>query len=164
MNINDINHSVKKHKPRQRRGRGAASGLGKTSGFGQKGLGSRSGANRLKGFVGGQSTLMTRLPKRGFNNAVFRTEYLPVDMAFLEAKFENGAEVDFAALSKCGITLRRGDRVKILGTGELSKGLKVKVNAFSKSAKEKIEKAGGSVEVIAQPFGKEKAKSTGVDA
>ncbi len=157
MNINDINHSVKKHKRRRRRGRGAASGLGKTSGFGQKGLGARSGANRLKGFVGGQSTLMTRLPKRGFNNAVFRTEYLPVDVAFLEAKFENGAEVDLEALSKCGITLRRGDRVKILGSGEISKGLKVKVNAFSRSAREKIEKAGGSVEVVAQSFGKRKA-------
>ncbi len=148
MNITDVNNSVKAHKDRKRRGRGAASGLGKTSGHGQKGMGARSGANYLKGFVGGQEPLRQRLPKRGFNNAEFRTEYLPINLAFLSEKFENGATVGLEELAGAGITLRRNDKVKILGNGELEKKLTVKAHAFSKSAQEKIEKAGGTVEVL----------------
>ncbi len=148
MNITTINQSVKAHKARKRRGRGAASGLGKTAGRGQDGMGSRSGANYLKGFVGGQSPLRQRLPKRGFNNAVFRTAYVPVNLKLLEDRFAKGATVGLEELKAHGITLRRGEKVKVLGQGELTKKLTVKAHAFSKSAKEKIEKAGGAVEVI----------------
>lgn len=149
MNITDVNKRVKAHKPGKRRGRGAASGLGKTAGRGQMGLGSRAGANWLTGFVGGQKRLMERIPKRGFNNAVFRTEYLPVNCADLEKGFEAGATVDLETLLKAGFNPGRDGKVKILGQGELSKSLTVKAHAFSKSAKEKIEKAGGTAEVIA---------------
>ncbi len=148
MNITDVNNSVDGHKRRQRRGRGAASGAGKTAGRGQKGLGARGGANYLKGYVGGQAKLMTRLPKRGFNNAVFRVEYLPVNVAALEEKFSVGAEVNVETLKKNGIGIQRDEKVKILGYGEITKAVNVKAHACSKAAREKIEKAGGTVEII----------------
>lgn len=148
MNITDVNNRVKKHKPRKRVGRGAGSGLGKTAGRGHGGLGSRSGANWLRGYVGGQKRLMERIPKRGFNNAVFTKQYVPVNVADLEARFEASAEVTPETLRASGVTIPRGGMVKILGQGDISKALTVKAQAFSKSAREKIEKAGGSVEVI----------------
>jgi len=148
MNITDVNKAVKRKKTRVRRGRGAASGLGKTAGRGQKGLGARAGAKHLKGFIGGQSKLMTRLAKRGFNNAVFRTQYVPVNLDLLESRFAADAEVTPETLKTQGVTLGREDKVKILGGGDVTKKFAVKAHAFSKSAREKIEKAGGSVEVI----------------
>lgn len=151
MNITDVNKRATAKKPRKRVGRGAASGLGKTSGRGNKGLGSREGANYLKGFIGGQTKVMTRLPKRGFNNKNFRTEYLPVNLGLLEERFGAGEEVSVETLKAKGVTVKRGALVKILGRGELTKKLAVKAHAFSGSAKEKIEKAGGSAEVLAAP-------------
>ncbi len=147
MNITDVNKSVKGHPRRKRKGRGAASGLGKTSGRGEKGLGARAGGVIPRGYVGGQTPLRERLPKRGFNNAVFRTEYIPINLARLETLFEAGDEVSPETLKARGVTIRRGAKIKILGTGELSKSLTVTADAVSKSAREKIEKAGGSVTV-----------------
>lgn len=147
MNITDVNNRVKAHKRAKRIGRGAASGNGKTAGRGHKGYFSRSGAGGLKGFIGGQSTLRQRLPKRGFNNANFRTEYLPVNLNWVEENFDAGEEVNAQTIAARGISVGRGGLVKILGTGEITKALTVTADAFSKSAIEKIEKAGGKAVV-----------------
>ena len=132
----------------KRLGRGIGSGLGKTSGKGHKGQKARSGGGVRPGFEGGQMPLVRRIPKRGFNNR-FRKVYSIVNIAALEDKFENGAVVDAEALIVSGILSKIEDAgVKILGNGELTKSLTVKANKFSASAKEAIEKAGGSVEVL----------------
>ena len=128
-----------------RRGRGHGSGNGKTAGKGHKGQKARSGAPR-PGFEGGQMPLYRRIPKRGFTNRN-TLDIVAINVSALE-KFENGAVVDVAALKESGIVKNGRDGVKILGNGELTKKLTVKANAFSASAKEKIEAAGGSVEVI----------------
>lgn len=132
----------------KRLGRGIGSGLGKTSGKGHKGQNARSGGGVRPGFEGGQMPLVRRIPKRGFNNR-FRKVYSIVNLSALEDKFENGAVVDAEALIVSGILSKIEDAgVKILGNGELTKSLTVKANKFSASAKEAIEKAGGSVEVL----------------
>lgn len=132
----------------KRLGRGIGSGLGKTSGKGHKGQNARSGGGVRPGFEGGQMPLVRRIPKRGFNNR-FRKVYSIVNISALEAKFENGAVVDAEALIVSGILSKIEDAgVKVLGGGELTKALTVKANKFSASAKEAIEKAGGSVEVL----------------
>ena len=132
----------------KRLGRGIGSGLGKTSGKGHKGQNARSGGGVRPGFEGGQMPLVRRIPKRGFNNR-FRKVYSIVNISALEAKFENGAVVDAEALIVSGILSNIKDaRVKVLGGGELTKALTVKADKFSASAKEAIEKAGGSVEVL----------------
>ena len=132
----------------KRLGRGIGSGLGKTSGKGHKGQKARSGGGVRPGFEGGQMPLVRRIPKRGFNNR-FRKVYSIVNLSALEDKFENGAVVDAEALIVSGILSKIEDAgVKILGNGELTKSLTVKANKFSASAKEAIEKAGGSVEVL----------------
>lgn len=132
----------------KRLGRGIGSGLGKTSGKGHKGQKARSGGGVRPGFEGGQMPLVRRIPKRGFNNR-FRKVYSIVNLSALEDKFENGAVVDAEALIVSGILSKIEDAgVKILGNGELTKSLTVKANNFSASAKEAIEKAGGSVEVL----------------
>ena len=128
-----------------RRGRGHGSGNGKTAGKGHKGQKARSGAPR-PGFEGGQMPLYRRIPKRGFKNRN-TLEIVSINVSELE-RFEAGATVDVAALVEAGIVKNPRDGVKILGNGELSKKLDVKANAFSASAKEKIEAAGGSAEVI----------------
>ncbi|MCD7897684.1 MAG: 50S ribosomal protein L15 [Planctomycetaceae bacterium] len=156
MNLADVFNAVTGHKRRKRIGRGAGSGHGKTAGRGQKGFGARSGHNRLRGFVGGQTQLKERLPKVGFNNVNHATIYLPINIDWLNNNFEDGETVDVASLRKNGMTIRRGDLVKVLGHGDLTKKLTVKVNAVSKTAKEKIEKAGGSVEVLTEKAGKVK--------
>ena len=131
-----------------RLGRGTGSGLGKTSGKGHKGQNARSGGGVRPGFEGGQMPLVRRIPKRGFNNR-FRKVYSIVNIKALEAKFESGEVVDAEALIITGILSKIEDAgVKILGGGELTKALTVKANKFSASAKEAIEKAGGSVEVL----------------
>ena len=132
----------------KRLGSGIGSGLGKTSGKGHKGQKARSGGGVRPGFEGGQMPLVRRIPKRGFNNR-FRKVYSIVNLSALEDKFENGAVVDAEALIVSGILSKIEDAgVKILGNGELTKSLTVKANKFSASAKEAIEKAGGSVEVL----------------
>ena len=133
------------HNDNFRRGRGHGSGNGKTAGKGHKGQKARSGAPR-PGFEGGQMPLYRRIPKRGFTNRN-TLDIVAINVSALE-KFENGAVVDVAALKESGIVKNERDGVKILGNGELTKKLTVKANAFSASAKEKIEAAGGSVEVI----------------
>ena len=128
-----------------RRGRGHGSGNGKTAGKGHKGQKARSGAPRI-GFEGGQMPLYRRLPKRGFKNRNHK-EIVAINVSALEV-FENGATVDVEALTAQGIVKNPEDGVKILGNGELTKKLNVKVSAYSESAKEIIEKLGGTAEVI----------------
>ena len=134
-----------KHSDNFRRGRGHGSGNGKTAGKGHKGQKARSGAPRI-GFEGGQMPLYRRLPKRGFKNRNHKF-IVAINLNALEC-FEDGATVDVEALINKGIIKDPEDGVKILGNGELTKKLNVKVNAYSESAKEKIEKLGGSAEVI----------------
>ena len=131
---------------KKRVGRGIGSGLGKTAGRGTKGQNSRSGGGVRPGFEGGQLPLFQRLPKRGFHNHS-RKEYAIVNLKQLDA-FEDGAVVDIEALVKAGYVNKILDGVKVLGKGEITKKLTVKVNKFSESAKNAIEAAGGSVEVI----------------
>ena len=128
-----------------RRGRGHGSGNGKTAGKGHKGQKARSGAPR-PGFEGGQMPLFRRLPKRGFKN-INSKDFATINLDRLEV-FEDGAEVTVAALMEKGIIKNAKDGVKVLGGGELTKKLTVKVNAFTASAKEKIEALGGTAEVI----------------
>lgn len=128
-----------------RRGRGHGSGNGKTAGKGHKGQKARSGATR-PGFEGGQMPLYRRLPKRGFTNRNSKV-IVGINVSALE-RFEDGAEVTVAALVENGVVKNPRDGVKILGSGELTKKLNVKVNAFSEGAKTKIEAVGGTCEVI----------------
>ena len=134
-----------KHSDNFRRGRGHGSGNGKTAGKGHKGQKARSGAPR-PGFEGGQMPIYRRLPKRGFKNRNAK-EIISINVSMLE-KFENGETVDVKTLLEKGIISKAGDGVKILGNGELTKKLNVKVAAYSASAKEKIEAVGGTAEVI----------------
>ena len=128
-----------------RRGRGHGSGNGKTAGKGHKGQKARSGAPRI-GFEGGQMPLYRRIPKRGFKNRNTK-EIVAINVSVLE-RFEDGATVDVQALMEAGVIKNPRDGVKVLGNGELTKKLNVKVNAYSASAKEKIEAVGGKAEVI----------------
>ena len=146
MKLHELHPAEGSTAAQKRLGRGAGSGLGKTSGKGHKGAKARSGGGKRPGFEGGQMPLYRRVPKRGFTN-IFGTEYATVNVERLEA-FENGAVVDAAALLEKKIIRRELDGVKILGGGELTKKLTVKAAKFSGSAKEKIEAAGGKAEVI----------------
>ena len=134
-----------KHSDNFRRGRGHGSGNGKTAGKGHKGQKARSGAPRI-GFEGGQMPLYRRLPKRGFKNRNTK-EIISINVSALEV-FDNGADVTVESLIEKGIIKNPKDGVKILGNGEFSKKLNVKANAFSASAKDKIEALGGKAEVI----------------
>lgn len=134
-----------KHSDNFRRGRGHGSGNGKTAGKGHKGQKARSGAPRL-GFEGGQMPLYRRIPKRGFHNRNTK-EIVAINIEALE-RFEEGATVSVATLIETGIVKNPKDGVKILGRGELTKKLNVQANAFSASAKERIEALGGTAEVI----------------
>ena len=129
-----------------RKGRGAGSGLGKTAGRGQDGQKSRSGGGVRPGFEGGQMPLIRRIPKRGFTN-VFAKNIVSINVEKLK-KIEDKREISPELLKETGAIKKRGDGVKILGSGELEKKLIVKANAFSKSAVAKIEAAGGKAEVI----------------
>ena len=132
-----------------RKGRGAGSGNGKTAGRGHKGQKARSGGGVRPGFEGGQMPLYRRLPKRGFNNKRFALDYIEVNVGDLE-KLADGTEVTAASLAEAGIiTLPKvNDGIKILGNGDLTKKLDVKAAKFTASAKEKIEKAGGSAQEV----------------
>ncbi len=136
-----------KHR-RKRLGQGESSGRGKTAGRGGKGQSARSGSSIRVGFEGGQMPLLRRIPKRGFNNARFATQYLPVNVGDLN-QFEDGARVDETALRSVGLANGAADGIKILGGGDLTKTLIVVVSAISASAKTKIEAKGGTVEIIA---------------
>ena len=127
-------------------GRGTGSGNGKTAGYGHKGQKARSGAKKA-GFEGGQLPLQRRLPKVGFNNSVFATNYAIINVCDLEERFEANAVVDEAAVVACGLVKKVNDGIKVLGRGELTKPMTVELKAFSASAKEKIEAAGGKAEV-----------------
>lgn len=131
---------------RKRVGRGIGSGTGKTSGKGHKGQNARSGGGVRPGFEGGQMPLYRRLPKRGFKN-IFAKQYVSVNVEELN-KFEDGAEVTAETLKENGIISKKLDGVKLLGRGDVTKKLNVKVAKYSASAKEKIEKAGGKAEVM----------------
>lgn len=131
-------------KKKTRKGRGVGSGLGKTAGRGQKGQYARNGIKR--GFEGGQTPLARRLPKRGFTNA-FAARVAEVNVGSLEV-FGAGAKVDETSLRDRGIVKGRCDRIKILGNGELTKSLTVTAHSFSKSAQQKIEKAGGKTLLV----------------
>jgi large subunit ribosomal protein L15 len=131
----------------KRLGCGESSGHGKTSGKGNKGQKARSGGSVRPGFEGGQMPLHRRLPKRGFNNFNFRPKTAIVNLAQLEAAFDAGATVNEESLRALGLIKRTCDQVKILGQGELTKSLVIAVDNVSASAREKIEKAGGSVQL-----------------
>ena len=146
MNLHELSPAEGATKKSKRIGRGHGSGWGKTAGKGHKGQKARSGGSIRPGFEGGQMPLQRRIPKRGFNN-IFAKNIIAVNVAALEV-FEDGAEVTAETLAEKGIVKKACDGIKILGNGSLTKKLTVKVNAFSESAKQKIEAAGGKAEVI----------------
>lgn len=146
MKLNELSATPGATKEARRIGRGHGSGQGKTAGKGHKGQKARSGGGVRAGFEGGQMPLQRRIPKRGFNN-IFRKEYISVNVSSLN-RFENGAEVDAAALVEAGVINKSCNGVKILANGELTKKLTVKAAAFSEAAKAKIEAAGGKTEVV----------------
>jgi large subunit ribosomal protein L15 len=148
MRLHDLKPRPGAKHRRKRLGQGESSGRGKTAGRGGKGQTARSGSSIRIGFEGGQMPLIRRIPKRGFNNARHTIEYVPVNLESLN-QFEDGATVDELALRNVGLANGPVKRIKILGSGELSKKLKVTAHAFSATAKAKIEKLGGSCEVIA---------------
>lgn len=146
MNLSNLHPAEgSKHSDNFRRGRGHASGNGKTAGKGHKGQKARSGAPR-PGFEGGQMPLYRRIPKRGFKNINSKT-IVGINVSVLE-RFDNDTEVSVKTLMETGIIKNPQDGVKILGNGELTKKLNVKANAFSETAKSKIEAVGGTCEVI----------------
>ncbi len=145
MNLSNLRAPRKANENKKRVGRGMGSGMGKTSTRGHKGQGSRSGSSLMRGFEGGQMPLHRRLPKRGFTN-IFKTEYEVVNLERLATLDET--EITPEVLRKVGIVTSKNTLVKVLGQGELSKALTVHAHKFSKSAQEKIEKAGGKVNVL----------------
>ncbi|MFO7982821.1 MAG: 50S ribosomal protein L15 [Desulfuromonadales bacterium] len=146
MDLSNLKPAIGSTKNRKRLGRGPGSGLGKTSGKGHKGQNSRSGGGVKPGFEGGQMPLQRRLPKRGFTS-LSKKEYALVKVSDLEL-FEENSVIDLEALGKAGLVSRLKDGAKILGDGELTKSLTVKAHKFSKSAVQKIEAAGGKIEVL----------------
>lgn len=147
MKLHELKPNEGSVQTRKRVGRGPGSGLGKTSGKGHKGQNARSGGGVRPGFEGGQLPLFRRLPKRGFNNYEFRTEYAVVNVGDLN-DFKDGSVIELKNLKESGLVKKEKDGFKILGSGELTKKLTVKANKFSSTAKEKIENAGGKIEVI----------------
>jgi large subunit ribosomal protein L15 len=161
LNLSNLRAPKKANTGRKRVGRGMGSGIGKTSGRGHKGQGSRSGTSMMRGFEGGQMPLHRRMPKRGFTN-IFRTEYTVVNLDRLAETGEN--ELTLEKFSELGLLRKKNGLVKVLGSGEIATAITVHAHKFSKSAQEKIEKAGGKVillggETVA-PKGKLKSKQT----
>ncbi len=146
MKIHELSPAIGSKKERTRVGRGLGSGLGKTAGKGHKGQNARSGGGTRPGFEGGQKPLYLRLPKRGFHNK-FAKQFSEVNV-FVLNRFENGTVVDPVALVEAGILKNVLDGVRVLGNGELEKALTVRAHGFTQSAAQKIEAAGGKVEVI----------------
>jgi large subunit ribosomal protein L15 len=147
MRLHDLKPRPGAKHRRKRLGQGESSGHGKTSGRGGKGQTARSGSSIRIGFEGGQMPLIRRIPKRGFNNARFARQFIAVNVGELN-QFDNGARVDETALRTAGLANGRGDGIKILGDGELSRKLTVSAHAFSASAKAKIEAKGGTCEIM----------------
>jgi large subunit ribosomal protein L15 len=145
MNLSNLKAPRKASENKKRVGRGMGSGMGKTSTRGHKGQRSRSGSRMMRGFEGGQMPLHRRLPKRGFAN-IFRVEYEVVNLGRLAAVGET--EITPEVLRKAGVVSSKNARVKVLGNGEVSSALTVRAHKFSKSAQEKIEKAGGTIQVL----------------
>jgi large subunit ribosomal protein L15 len=155
IGLHNLKPAPGSRRPRKRIGRGEGSGTGKTAGRGHKGYGSRSGSKRRARFEGGQNPIHMRMRKlRGPNKKMsmpfepFRTHSQPVNLADLEAKFDDGAAVDLDALRGAGLATRKNVPVKILARGELTKKLTVHAHAFSKTARERIESAGGTCQVV----------------
>ncbi len=148
MNLNDVHRGIHKFKKRRRVGRGPGSGHGKTSGRGHKGQGQRAGFSRHATFEGGQMPLVRRIPKRGFNNK-WADIVAIINVCDLDAAYNDGDEVTLENLKEKNLAKGSFDVLKVLGNGELTKKLKVSAHRFSKSAQEKIEKAGG--ETVALP-------------
>jgi large subunit ribosomal protein L15 len=146
LSINTLKPAPGANRKRKRVGRGMGSGHGKTATRGYNGQHSRAGASMRPGFEGGQMPLYRRLPKRGFNN-IFRKEYVVVNLDKL-ASFEAGSKIDPVVLRDNGIIKNLKEDIKILGAGEIEIAIHVRAHRFSKSAVEKIQKAGGSIEVI----------------
>jgi large subunit ribosomal protein L15 len=146
MKLHELRPAEGSTKNRKRLGRGVGSGWGKTAGRGNKGHNSRSGGGVRPGFEGGQMPIHRRLPKRGFTN-IFKKEMAIINVRDLE-RFEAGSVVDATALVTKGLVKGRRDGIKLLGKGDINIALTVQINAISRSAKEKIEAAGGTVEVI----------------
>ncbi|MCD8255233.1 MAG: 50S ribosomal protein L15 [Oscillospiraceae bacterium] len=146
MKLNELSPAVGSTHEVKRKGRGHATGNGKTAGRGHKGQKARSGGGVRIGFEGGQMPLARRIPKRGFNN-IFAKPLESVNLSALE-RFENGSEIDVHALLEAGVLSKCEYGYKVLGAGNLTKSLTVKANAFSESAKAKIEAAGGKAEVV----------------
>ena len=147
MKLHELSPAPGSVKDSYRKGRGPGSGNGKTAGKGHKGQNARSGGGVRPGFEGGQIPLYRKLPKRGFNNAVFATNYALVNVEDLN-RFEDGAVVDLELLLAAKVIRKPMDGVKVLGNGELTKKLTVKAAVFSTTAKEKIVAAGGKTEVV----------------
>ena len=147
MKLHELSPAEGSKKAVKRIGRGHGSGQGKTAGKGHKGQKARSGGGVRPGFEGGQMPMQRRLPKRGFNN-IFAKKIVSINVGSLEKKFDDGTVVDTQALISAGLVKNSFDAVKILGNGNLTKKLEVKVAAYSASAKEKIEAAGGKAEVV----------------
>ncbi len=147
MDLSTVREKGVAYKTRKRVGRGIGRGSGKTCGRGHKGWGQRSGASRRPGYEGGQMPIYRRVPKRGFTNARFRTDYTIINVDRLDG-FDSGAVVDLAAILEQGLVSLNTRLLKVLGVGELSKPLTVRAQKFSKSAEEKIKAAGGSVVIL----------------
>jgi len=146
MNLGDLRAPEGASKNRKRLGRGSGSGHGKTSGRGHKGQRARSGGRGKTGFEGGQMPLQRRVPKRGFTN-IFRKEYAIVNLSDLE-RFDKGSTVDVSSLVEACLVNKLLAGVKLLADGDINKPLTIKVHKFSQAAKEKVEAAGGRIEVV----------------
>ncbi|MDO8446011.1 MAG: 50S ribosomal protein L15 [Deltaproteobacteria bacterium] len=146
MNLGDLRAPEGASKNRKRLGRGSGSGHGKTSGRGHKGQRARSGGRGKTGFEGGQMPLQRRVPKRGFTN-IFRKEYAIINISDLD-RFDKGSTVDVSSLVEAGLVNKLLAGVKLLADGDISKPLTIKVHKFSQAAKEKVEAAGGRIEVV----------------
>ena len=147
LSLNNLHPAKGSTHKKKRVGRGPGSGLGKTAGRGHKGQKSRSGYSSRPGFEGGQMPLQRRLPKRGFTN-IFKKEWIEISLAKIDENFKAGDEVTPEILHERGLIKKAKHDLVILGTGEVSKSLKISAHRFTKTAKEKIEKAGGEATII----------------
>ncbi|MEM6798471.1 MAG: 50S ribosomal protein L15 [Planctomycetota bacterium] len=147
MILDDVHRGILKNRKRKRIGRGPGSGHGKTSGRGHKGQGSRAGHSQHPTFAGGAMPMIRRVPKRGFNNK-WAKKIAVVNVGQIDAAFEAGDDVTLESLAAKNVSKGRFDELKVLGNGELTKKLKISAHAFSKTAVEKIEKAGGEAVVV----------------
>ena len=151
MIIDDVHRGIHKRKKRKRVGRGPGSGHGKTSGRGHKGYGSRAGSSARRGYEGGQTPLFMRVAKRGFNNRAFADVVVVINIRDIENHFKDGDDITPEVLRSKGLVHGKFDAVKLLGNGELTKKVTVKLHRVSASAEEKVTQAGGTVELVVRP-------------